>query len=143
GVVANLQVVLLQRGQILPGLDELRLVQPLAHVPVDEGALGEHEVELVVDARPDLSDGGRVAEHDGGASHCGQVSARHGGRRLEVDAHLKPQTDLESRGAPLDKPDGARGLERGDGGIHVCRTHISTVQHSTRHVLAPSRVAAE
>eukprot|EP00966_Prymnesium_polylepis_P063579 1474807-Prymnesium_polylepis.1 len=32
-------------------LGELALLHALADVPVDEGALGVHEVELVVDAR--------------------------------------------------------------------------------------------
>ena len=47
-VEADLLVVLLQGGHVLPGLRELTLLHALAHVPVHEGALGVHQVELVV-----------------------------------------------------------------------------------------------
>ena len=50
----DLFVVLLQRGKVLASLGELSLLHALAHVPVHEGALGVHEVELVVDAREGL-----------------------------------------------------------------------------------------
>ena len=43
---------------ILPGLEELALLYALAHAPVHEGALGVHQVELVVQTGPGLGDGG-------------------------------------------------------------------------------------
>ena len=45
---SNLLVVQLKGSQILTSLRELTLLHALAHVPVDEGALGIHQVELVV-----------------------------------------------------------------------------------------------
>merc|ERR1719446_1066915 len=54
GLGGHLLVVLLKRGQVLAGLGELALLHALADVPVHEGALGVHEVELVVDARERL-----------------------------------------------------------------------------------------
>ena len=48
GVNANLLVVLLQRSEVLTSLRELAFLHTLANVPVDEGTLGVHEVELVV-----------------------------------------------------------------------------------------------
>merc|ERR1719373_1327936 len=56
----NLLVVLLEGGEVLASLGELALLHTLADVPVDEGALGVHEVELVVDAREKLGDGSGV-----------------------------------------------------------------------------------
>merc|ERR1711972_1023571 len=53
---ANLLIVLLEGGEVLAGLGELALLHALADVPVDEGALGVHQVELVVDAREELGD---------------------------------------------------------------------------------------
>jgi hypothetical protein len=55
---------------------------------VDEGALGVHEVELVVEPGPRLHDGGGVGEAAHRALHAGQVAARHYSGRLVVDAHL-------------------------------------------------------
>ena len=50
GVVlgADLLVVELKSSEILASLGELALLHALADVPVDEGALGVHQVELVV-----------------------------------------------------------------------------------------------
>merc|ERR1719446_1422766 len=56
---ADLLVVLLEGRKVLAGLGELALLHALADVPVDERTLGVHEVELVVDARVELGDGGR------------------------------------------------------------------------------------
>ena len=78
-----------------------------------EGALGVHEVELVVDARVELGDGGRVGHHGDGAHHLGQVATRHDGRRLVVDAAL------EAGRAPVDELDGALRLDA------VSYTHLT------------------
>ena len=58
-------------------------------VPVHEGALGVHQVELVVQTGPGLGDGGGVGQHADGAMHLGQVTARHHGGGLVVDTNLK------------------------------------------------------
>merc|ERR1719198_2944299 len=57
GLGADLLVVLLEGSKILASLGELALLHALADVPVHEGTLGVHEVELVVDARESLGDG--------------------------------------------------------------------------------------
>jgi len=57
GVDAHLLVVLLEGGQILASLGELALLHALTHVPVDEGPLGVHQIELVVQTGPGLGDG--------------------------------------------------------------------------------------
>ena len=58
------------------------------HSPVHEGALGVHEVELVVESGPGLHNGGGVGQHADGPVDLGQVAAGHHRRRLVVDAHL-------------------------------------------------------
>ena len=55
---------------------------------MDESSLGVHEIELVVESGPSLSDGSRVGEHAHGARHLREVSARHHGRGLVVDSDL-------------------------------------------------------
>merc|ERR1719217_1708806 len=57
---ANLFVVLLQRGKVLTGFGELALFHAFADIPVDKRALAVHQVEVMVDARENLCDRGRV-----------------------------------------------------------------------------------
>eukprot|EP00619_Florenciella_sp_RCC1007_P015056 CAMPEP_0205908296 /NCGR_PEP_ID=MMETSP1325-20131115/3109_1 /ASSEMBLY_ACC=CAM_ASM_000708 /TAXON_ID=236786 /ORGANISM="Florenciella sp., Strain RCC1007" /LENGTH=145 /DNA_ID=CAMNT_0053274477 /DNA_START=60 /DNA_END=493 /DNA_ORIENTATION=+ len=104
GLGADLLVVLLKGSKILTGLGELALLHALTDVPVHEGALGVHEVELVIDAREGLGDGGGVRDHAHSAHDAGKVAARHDSRRLVVDAAL------EAGRAPVDELDGALGL---------------------------------
>ena len=53
-LLVHLLVVPLQSCQVYPRLCELCLLHPLAHVPVDKGPLGVHQVKLVVQPRPRL-----------------------------------------------------------------------------------------
>merc|ERR1719399_726383 len=92
---ADLLEVLLEGREVLAGLGELALLHALADVPVDEGALGVHEVELVVDARERLADGRRVGDHADGAHDAGQVAAGDLRRRSGVDAR---RVGLEEQG---------------------------------------------
>ena len=102
---------------------------------MDERPLGEHQIELVVDASPSLGDRRRVSKHADGSLHLRQVRSGHDGRRLVVDA------DLEPGRAPVDELDRALRLDRGDGGVDVLGHDVSAVQHAARHVLAVARVA--
>mmetsp|Transcript_34725 Transcript_34725/g.90867 ORF Transcript_34725/g.90867 Transcript_34725/m.90867 type:complete len:504 (-) Transcript_34725:11-1522(-) len=131
---ADLLVVLLEGGEVLAGLGELALLHALADVPVDESALGVHQVELVVDARVELGDGGRVGHHRDGAHDLGEVAARHDGGRLVVDAAL------EAGRAPVDELDGALGLDGRDRRVDVLGDDVATVHEADRHVLAVARV---
>jgi hypothetical protein len=56
---------------------------------MDEGSLGVHEVELVVEPGPGLGDGGGVGEHADSTLNLRQVTARDGGRRLVVNTDLQ------------------------------------------------------
>merc|ERR1719446_413535 len=135
GLGTDLLVVLLESSKVLTGLGELTLLHTLSDVPVDEGTLGVHKVELVVHAGEHLGDGGGVGDHAASTLHLGEVTTRHDGRWLVVDAAL------EAGRAPVDELDGTLGLDGSDGGVDVLRDDVTTVHHAARHVLAVTRIA--
>merc|ERR1719487_1258661 len=137
GLDSDLLVILLEGSQILTSLGELTLLHTLTDVPVDEGTLGVHQVELVVDAAEDLSNRGGVADHAHSAHNLGQVTTRNNGGGLVVDAALEPG------GGPVDELDGTLRLDGGHGGVHVLRDNITTVHHAARHVLSVAGVALD
>merc|ERR1711935_246905 len=65
----------------------------------------------------------------------GHVTAGDDRGALVVDA------DLETSWAPIDKLDGSLGFDVCNGGIDVLGDNITTVEQTTRHVLAVTRVA--
>lgn len=67
---------------------------------MDKGALGIHQVKLVVQAREDFCHSSRVGDHAHGALHFGKVASWHYSGWLVVD------TALETSGAPVHKLDG-------------------------------------
>merc|ERR1719245_1665899 len=133
GLNADLLVVLLEGGEVFAGFGKLTLLHALADVPVDEGPLRVHEVELVVDPREDLCDGGGVADHAARAHDLRQVSARDHGRRLVIDAAL------EARGAPVHELDRALRLDGGNRCIDVLGDDVSAIHHTAGHILAVAR----
>merc|ERR1719181_1301422 len=135
GLSTDLLVVLLEGSKILASLGELTLLHALTDVPVDEGALGIHKVEFVVNAGKSLSDGGGVGNHAHSAHDASEVAARHDGGRLVVDAAL------EAGRAPVDELDGALGLDGGHGGVDVLGDDVAAEHEAARHVLAVARVA--
>merc|ERR1712173_318498 len=134
-VESDLLVVLLESSEILPGLGELSLLHALSDVPVDEGPLGVHQVELVVKPGPGLSDGSGVGEHADSSGSFGQIPSRDDGWRLVVDANLEPG------GTPVNELDDPLGLDGGDGGIDVLGHHVAPVEETAGHVLAMPGVA--
>ena len=137
GVHADLFVVLLEGRHVLAGLRELSLLHALADIPVDEGTLGVHEVELVVKTSPGFGDGRGVGQHAQGSGNLGQISAGNDGGRLVVDANL------EAGGAPVDELDGPLGLDGRDGRVDVPGNDVSAVEKAARHVLAVTGVALD
>merc|ERR1719240_1444891 len=134
GLGADLLVVLLERREVLAGLAELALLHTLTDVPVDEGTLRVHKVELVVDAREDLGDRGGVADHAHRPLHLGEVTTRDHRRRLVVDPAL------EARGAPVDELDGPLRLDGGDGCVDVLGHDVAPIHEADGHVLAVARI---
>merc|ERR1719191_109009 len=103
GLNADFFVVLLEGSEILTSLGELTLLHTFSDVPVDEGTLGVHKIELVVNAGEDLSNGGGVGDHADGAHNLGEIAPGDDGGGMVVD------TALEASGAPVDELDGSLG----------------------------------
>merc|ERR1711973_357704 len=133
----DLLVILLESSKILPGLGELTLLHTLSNVPVDEGPLGVHEVELVVKPGPGLGDGGGVREHAHGPADLSKISSGNDGWWLVVD------TDLKTSRTPVNKLDAPLGLDGGNGSIYVLGHHVSSIEEAAGHVLAMTRVALD
>ena len=134
-VESNLLVIFLQGSQILASLGELSFLHTLADVPVDEGALGVHQVKLVVETRPRLGYCCRVAKHRNCAHHFCQVTPRNHCWRLIVDAHLEPCW------TPVDELDGPLGLDGGDGSVDIFWYDVAAVQQAAGHIFAVTRIA--
>ncbi len=135
GLSTDLFVILLKGSKILTGLGELTLLHTLTDVPVDEGTLGVHKIELVVDTGKSLSDGGGVGNHAHSALDAGKIATRDDGGGLVVD------TALETGGAPIDELDSALGLDGGDGRVDILGDDITAEHHTASHVLTVARIA--
>merc|ERR1712048_768691 len=82
----NIQVILLEESKILTGLGELTLLHTLTDVPVDEGSLGVHEVELGDKSLgEDSRDGNVVSDHDDVSRGVGDVIILSDARGLVVE----------------------------------------------------------
>ena len=68
-------IILLERCEIFSRFRELSLLHTLTHVPVDEGALRVHEIELVVQTRPSLGDSSGVAKHGNASVDGGELAS--------------------------------------------------------------------
>merc|ERR1712190_244536 len=99
GLDTDFLVILLQRRKVFAGLGKFALFHSFADVPMHKCTLRVHQVELMIDAREDLSDSRGVADHATSAHHLGQVAARDNSWRLVVDAAFK------TSGAPIDELD--------------------------------------
>jgi hypothetical protein len=75
-VTCNLLVVLLERSKILASFGKLAFLHTFADIPVYEGALGKHEVELAVKAAPSFGNGGGIGEHADGAVDGSELALR-------------------------------------------------------------------
>ena len=102
---------------------------------MDEGTLGVHEIELVVNSGEDLSDGSGVGDHADGAHDLGEVTTWDDSGWLVVD------TALEASWAPVDELDGSLGLDGGNSGVDILGDDITSVHEAAGHVLAVTGVA--
>jgi hypothetical protein len=59
----SLFVISLKSSQIFTSLGEFAFLHTLSNVPMDKGALGVHEIELVRESRPGLGNGSGVGQH--------------------------------------------------------------------------------
>merc|ERR1719331_2906623 len=102
---------------------------------MDEGSLGVHEIELVIDSGEDLSNGSGVGDHAASSHDLGEITTWNDGWRLVVD------TALEAGWAPVDELDGSLGLDGGDSGVDILWDDITSVHEAASHVLSVSWVA--
>mmetsp|Transcript_27255 Transcript_27255/g.50246 ORF Transcript_27255/g.50246 Transcript_27255/m.50246 type:complete len:459 (+) Transcript_27255:280-1656(+) len=137
GLGTDLLEILLEGSEILTGLGELTLLHTLTDVPVDEGTLGVHEIELVVEATEDLTNGSAVGDHADGALDLGKITTGDDGGGLVVD------TALEASRAPVDELNGTLGLDGGNRGVDILGDDITTVHQAAGHVLAVTGVALD
>jgi len=137
GVDSDLFVVLLQSSQIFSGLREFSLFHTFTDIPVNEGSLGVHKIELVVKSSPGFGNSGGVAQHANSSLDLGQISAWNDGWWLVID------TDLETGWAPVNKLNGSLGLDGGDSGVDVLWDNVTSVQHAAGHVLTVSWITLD
>merc|ERR1719272_561788 len=135
GLNADLLVILLESGEIFTGLGEFSLLHTFSDVPMDEGTLGVHKIELVIDAGEDLGDSGRVGDHAHGAHNLGKIATGDNGRGLVVDSAL------ETGRAPVDELDGPLGLDGGDSGVDILGDDITSVHEAAGHVFTVAGIA--
>ena len=102
---------------------------------MDEGTLGVHEIELVVEAGPGFSDSGGVSEHADSALDLSKIATWDDGWWLVVD------TGLETSWAPVDELDGTLGLDGSNGSADILWNDITAVKKSAGHVLAVAWIA--
>ena len=104
-VLADLLVILLEGGKVLAGLGELALLHTLTDIPVDEGTLGVHKIELVVKTSPGFGNGSGVGQHADGTGYLGNITVGNNSGSLVVD------TNLETSRAPVNELNGSLGLD--------------------------------
>lgn len=101
---------------------------------MNEGTLGVHEVELVIQTAPCICDSGGVGEHTDGTVDVSHSSVGDLLGLLVVDSQL------ETSRAPLNQVEGGLGLDGSHGLSTLLGNNITTVQQSDGHVLAIARV---
>merc|ERR1740121_3557797 len=101
---------------------------------MDEGSLGVHKIEFVINSGEDLSDGSRVGDHADGSHDLGEITTWDNGWWLIVD------TALETSWAPVNELNGSLGLDGGNGSVDVLWNDITSVHHAAGHVFTVSWV---
>jgi len=102
---------------------------------MDEGSLGIHEIELVINSGEDFSDGSRVRDHAACSHNLGKITTWNDSWWLIVD------TTLETSWAPVNELNGSLGLDGGDSGVDILWDDITSVHETTSHIFSVSGVA--
>merc|ERR1739845_248437 len=114
---------------------EFAFFHTFTNIPVHKRTLRIHEVELVVDARENLSDCSGIADHAHRTHHLRQIAAGDDGRWLIIDS------TFEACWAPIDELDSTLGLDGGDSRVHILRHDVSAEHEAAGHVLAMTWIA--
>merc|ERR1712216_691331 len=120
GLDSDFFVVLLEGGKIFSGLREFTFFHTLSDIPMDEGSLGVHKIEFMINSGEDFSDGGGVGDHADGSHDLGEITSWHNGWWLVVNSAL------ETGWAPVDELDGSMGLDGGDGSVDILGDDITS-----------------
>ena len=118
-----------QIRQPLQGRRISRVPKTTAQLVLQSSTAKVHEVELVINAREDLRDSRGVGDHAARTHDLGQVTPRHYGRWLVVDAAF------EASWAPVHELNSTLGLDRGHGSVHILWHHISLPNTGCRLLL--------
>jgi len=102
---------------------------------MDEGTLGVHQIEFMIDAGEHLSDRSRIRDHADCTHNLSKITTRDNSWWLVVD------TTLESSWTPVNELDGTLGLDGSDSSVHILWHDVTTVHHAARHVLTVTRIA--
>jgi hypothetical protein len=102
---------------------------------MDEGSLGVHQIEFVVQSGEDFSNSCGVGNHATSSHDFSQITTWDDGGGLIVN------TNFESCWAPIDELDGSLGLDGSNGSIDVLGDDVSSVHHRAGHVFTMSGVA--
>jgi len=121
-VESNFLVVLLESGDIFASLGEFALFHAFADIPVDEGSLGVHQVEFVVESGPGLGNGGGVGEHANGTLNLREIAVGNSCGWLIVDA------DLEASGTPVNELNRTLSLDAADSLINLLGNYVATMR---------------
>ena len=135
GLNTDLFVILLEGSEILTSLREFSLFHTFSDVPMDEGSLGVHKIELMIDSGEDLSDGSGVGDHADGSHDLGEITTWNDSWWLVVDSAL------ESGWAPVDELNGSLSLDGGNRCVDILGDDITSVHEAASHVLSVSWVA--
>jgi hypothetical protein len=102
---------------------------------MDEGTLGVHKIELMIDTGKSLSNGGGVGNHAHSTLDTSKISTGDDSWGLVVD------TALETSGAPVHELNSSLCLDGGDGRVDILGDNISSVHEAASHVLTVTRIA--
>jgi len=126
----NIQVILLEESKIFTGFGEFSLFHTLSDIPVDEGSLGVHKVELGDKSLgEDSADGDVVGNHDNvsrGISDIISITKLWG---------LVVESNLESGWAPVNEGDLVVGLDPLGDLVGFLGSDISSVVEGDGHVI--------
>merc|ERR1712172_209710 len=128
-------VILLQSSQIFTSFRELTLFHTFSNIPMNKCSLGIHQIKLVIQTGPSFSNGSCVRQHTNGAGNLSQVTPGYNGWGLVVD------TNFETSGTPINKFNGALGLDGSNGSVDILGDNITSVEHAAGHVLAVTGIA--
>merc|ERR1719192_1613452 len=134
-VHTNFFVILLQSSQIFTSFRELSFFHTFSYIPMDKSTFGVHQIKLVIQTGPGFSNGSCIGQHTNSTGYFGQVTSGYNGGGLVVD------TNFETSRAPINKLNGAFGLDGSNGSVDILGDNIASVEHAAGHVLAVTGIA--